>query len=128
MAVANALPAVKERADFVTRGDHGAGVVELIDELLGERPRRRASACWRGTSPARHGPDGAEVRVRPTAVNLLVAGPSGSGKSTVTTGLLERMAEAGYQFCVIDPEGDYSDLEERRRPRRPPSARRPRRR
>jgi hydroxymethylpyrimidine pyrophosphatase-like HAD family hydrolase len=34
VAVANALPAVKERADVVTRGDHGAGVVELIDRLI----------------------------------------------------------------------------------------------
>jgi hydroxymethylpyrimidine pyrophosphatase-like HAD family hydrolase len=34
VAVANALPALKERADHVTQGDHGAGVVELIDDLL----------------------------------------------------------------------------------------------
>ena len=34
VAVANALPALKEAADLVTRGDHGAGVAELIDELL----------------------------------------------------------------------------------------------
>lgn len=34
VAVANALPALKERADHVTRGDHGAGVVELIEGLL----------------------------------------------------------------------------------------------
>jgi hydroxymethylpyrimidine pyrophosphatase-like HAD family hydrolase len=34
VAVANALPGVKEAADFVTRGDHGAGVAELIDELV----------------------------------------------------------------------------------------------
>src|SRR5205823_7782716 len=31
-AVANALPTVKETADITTRADHGAGVVELIDE------------------------------------------------------------------------------------------------
>lgn len=36
VAVANALPEVKEVADRVTRGDHGAGVVELIDRLLRE--------------------------------------------------------------------------------------------
>ncbi len=36
VAVANALPLVKERVDFVTRGDHGAGVVELIDRLVAE--------------------------------------------------------------------------------------------
>ena len=33
-AVANALPAVKETANFTTRADHGAGVVELIDMIL----------------------------------------------------------------------------------------------
>src|SRR5688572_31245644 len=32
-AVANALPAVKETADLVTRADHGAGVIELIDRM-----------------------------------------------------------------------------------------------
>ena len=34
VAVANALPSLKEEADFVTRADHGAGVEELIEELL----------------------------------------------------------------------------------------------
>ncbi len=33
-AVANALPQVKRDADLVTVGRHGAGVVEVIDELL----------------------------------------------------------------------------------------------
>jgi HAD superfamily hydrolase (TIGR01484 family) len=33
-AVANALPALKERAVLVTKADHGAGVAELIDHLL----------------------------------------------------------------------------------------------
>jgi hydroxymethylpyrimidine pyrophosphatase-like HAD family hydrolase len=33
-AVANALPAVKESADFVTPGDHGAGVTQLIDAIV----------------------------------------------------------------------------------------------
>ncbi len=35
-AVANALPGLRARADLVTRGDHGAGVVELIDALLAD--------------------------------------------------------------------------------------------
>lgn len=34
VAVANALPAVKERCDWVTQGDHGRGVTELIDRLV----------------------------------------------------------------------------------------------
>jgi hydroxymethylpyrimidine pyrophosphatase-like HAD family hydrolase len=34
IAVANAVPALKERADWVTPGDHGLGVSQLIDRLL----------------------------------------------------------------------------------------------
>lgn len=33
-AVANALPTLKEQVDHVTVGDHGAGVVELVERLL----------------------------------------------------------------------------------------------
>jgi len=34
VAVANAIPALKETADFVTQGIRGAGVIELIDKLI----------------------------------------------------------------------------------------------
>jgi HAD superfamily hydrolase (TIGR01484 family) len=34
VAVANALPMLKEHADYVTKGERGAGVVELIDRLI----------------------------------------------------------------------------------------------
>src|SRR5262249_58659797 len=47
----------------------------------------------------------------PYTGGVLVTGTSGSGKSTLTTGLLERLAAAGYQFAIIDPEGDYTELE-----------------
>ena len=33
-AVANALPAIKERAKLVLQGDHGKGVTELIDAMI----------------------------------------------------------------------------------------------
>jgi HAD superfamily hydrolase (TIGR01484 family) len=36
VAVANAVPAVRERADLVTRSPNGKGVVELIDRLLAD--------------------------------------------------------------------------------------------
>jgi hydroxymethylpyrimidine pyrophosphatase-like HAD family hydrolase len=39
VAVANALPAVKERADRVTQGADGAGVREIIDSLIAEEPQ-----------------------------------------------------------------------------------------
>ena len=34
VAVSNALPSLKDKADWVTKGDHGCGVVELIEGLL----------------------------------------------------------------------------------------------
>jgi hydroxymethylpyrimidine pyrophosphatase-like HAD family hydrolase len=45
VAVSNAVPMLKERAALVTAGDHGDGVIELIDHLLrddleGIAPRR----------------------------------------------------------------------------------------
>jgi hydroxymethylpyrimidine pyrophosphatase-like HAD family hydrolase len=36
VAVANALPTLKERADLVMEGRHGEGVAELIDQLLAD--------------------------------------------------------------------------------------------
>ena len=42
-AVANALPALKEHADLVTRSAAGAGVVELVKALLDSAPAAQAS-------------------------------------------------------------------------------------
>jgi len=36
VAVENALPALKQNCDLVTAADHGHGVIELIDRLLGD--------------------------------------------------------------------------------------------
>ena len=94
VAVANALPAVKERADIVTRGDHGAGVAELIDELLADDlASREAARCARhhialGKRRARH----ARSACRRYGVSTLVVGTSGGGKSTVATGLARAAA------------------------------------
>ena len=77
VAVANALPSLKEQADLVTRGDHGAGVVELIDRMLADGPRRtgsRGSAAT--TSRSARAADGSEVSLRPYGVNVLLAGSS----------------------------------------------------
>ena len=50
VAVANALAALKERADLVTAGEHGAGVAELIDAHAGIRPARTSSRDCSATS------------------------------------------------------------------------------
>jgi hydroxymethylpyrimidine pyrophosphatase-like HAD family hydrolase len=111
VAVAGALRTVKERADIVTRSDNGVGVTELIDELVVDDFRMHESRLTRHHILLGTREDGEEVRVSPSGVNLLLAGTSGSGKSTLATGFLERLAESGYQFCIIDPEGDYENMD-----------------
>jgi hydroxymethylpyrimidine pyrophosphatase-like HAD family hydrolase len=113
VAVSNALDSVRHKADLVTKGDHGAGVEELISNLLKDDLHSRlASSGHReillGTAKLQ---SERKVFVPSVGHSLLVAGPSGSGKSTATTGLVERIAEAKYQFCLFDPEGDYDDFE-----------------
>jgi hydroxymethylpyrimidine pyrophosphatase-like HAD family hydrolase len=116
VAVANALPAVQEKADLVTRGDHGAGVVELIEQLLrddlssyDERlVRSSLSVGVRKKGGAEEGKS--EVRIVPNRSSVLVAGASASGKSSAVAAILEECEERGYQFCLIDPEGDFEGL------------------
>ncbi|GAA3744235.1 hypothetical protein HDA32_002402 [Spinactinospora alkalitolerans] len=108
-AVANALDAVKEHCDLVLRRSHGEGVADLAAALV--------DSDLRGVAITRHDillgtADGAAVTVPPYGTALAVAGPSGSGKSTATSALLERLGQAGYQYCVVDPEGDYTDFED----------------
>jgi HAD superfamily hydrolase (TIGR01484 family) len=107
VAVANALAPLKETADFTTRADHGAGVTELIEELVETDLTAREGLLKRHHVLLGKREDGAEVCVPPYGTNLLLVGTSGSGKSTLATGFLERLAEKKYVFCVIDPEGDY---------------------
>ena len=70
-------------------------------------PETRASPSTGNGSKA-----GTLVTFAPYACNILVSGPSGTGKSTFATGLIERLIDRSYQLCIIDPEGDYSTLDE----------------
>ncbi|MDR2877364.1 MAG: HAD family hydrolase [Chromatiales bacterium] len=110
-AVANALDAVKERVDLVTEADHGAGVEELITDLLDNDLRQHDRHVRRHDILLGNDADGNAVRIPPYDSRLLISGPSGSGKSTIVNAILERLAQAEYQFCVIDPEGDYENME-----------------
>lgn len=108
VAVDNALPIVKDNVDWVTQGSRGDGVVELIDRLLASDLQEITNQRHRialGTH------DDTEVFIQPYGSSLLLAGTSGGGKSTLATGVLERLAAQGYQFCIIDPEGDYESFE-----------------
>ncbi len=108
IAVANALDAVKKTADLVTHGDHGAGVVEAIDAILSEDSRPLTAAAHRRRITLGEDEDAA-LTVDGGAV--LIAGSSGIGKSTLATAIVEKLAAQRFQICVLDPEGDYDDLQ-----------------
>ncbi len=110
VAVANALASVKERADLVTGGARGAGVQELVRRLLDDDLASLAERLSRRDIPLGTLSEDREFRVPVYGSSLLVAGESGGGKSTLTTGFLERLHENHYQFCAIDPEGDYQSF------------------
>jgi hydroxymethylpyrimidine pyrophosphatase-like HAD family hydrolase/energy-coupling factor transporter ATP-binding protein EcfA2 len=104
VAVANALPAVKEAASCTTRAAAGAGVAELCAMVLdGRLPVNRHRLVI--------GHDGRrEVSIPAYGNNVLVAGSSGSGKSSFVAGLFQTLIEKQYQVCLIDPEGDYESF------------------
>ena len=112
VAVANALPALKEAADLVTAGENGDGSRDLAERLLASDLAELAPRLTRHWVLVGTRADGTEMRLDPYGPCLLVAGASGSGKSTFATSFMEQLATAGYQSCIIDPEGDYSSRED----------------
>jgi hydroxymethylpyrimidine pyrophosphatase-like HAD family hydrolase len=114
VAVDNAIPALKERADYVTRAGNGQGVIELIEEHVLDDLSGLLPKLTRHHLPLGHAADGTPVAVPAHRASVLIAGPSQSGKSTLTGLLVERIVRAGRSLCLLDPEGDhqaFADLE-----------------
>jgi hydroxymethylpyrimidine pyrophosphatase-like HAD family hydrolase len=115
VAVENAVDAVKAKADFTTSGARGAGVIQLIDELIATDLSNRVTGGVGDVVVLAQRRDGAStstmVTFRPYGQNILICGPSGAGKSTFATGLIERLIDRDYQICIVDPEGDYGTLD-----------------
>lgn len=109
VAVANALPALKEHADVVLDKARGDGVTDLIDRMISDdlaefEPKLQRHSIALGS---RVDDSSGPVSITARSGSMLVAGPSGSGKSTAVSGILEQLVQQGYQFCLLDPEGDY---------------------
>jgi HAD superfamily hydrolase (TIGR01484 family) len=110
VAVKNSLSSLKENADWVTHEEEGAGVVELIGRILQDDLVQLSTQVKRHQILLGRNSEGEKIRFSPFGASLLIAGPSGSGKTRVAASILERVAKKGYQFCVIDPEGDYENF------------------
>ena len=112
VAVANAVPALADAADLVTKAPDGAGVRELVDgplrdDLQAYRPHLLERVIELGTAE-----DGTPVAYPVLGPNILITGASGSGKSTLTGVFVERLVREEYVVCLLDPEGDYRTLAE----------------
>jgi phosphoglycolate phosphatase-like HAD superfamily hydrolase len=107
---ANAVPELKDRADWVFPGDDGASIEAAITgPILGgllpvARSRRHQMVLgWSAET--------SEEAVLPErGVNVLIQGDPLSGKSWLAGVLIERLLGRRYAVCIIDPEGDYQVL------------------
>jgi hydroxymethylpyrimidine pyrophosphatase-like HAD family hydrolase len=109
-ATANALDSVKSACDLVTSSDHGAGVAEFIERIIGDELSGVPSIDRRHAIDLGSTAEGERVSVPARCKGVLLAGTSGGGKTTFVSGFVERLSAQGYQFCIVDPEGDYASL------------------
>lgn len=105
VAVANALPALKDKADWVTSAGHGAGVTQLIDQLIENDLSGVDAQLRRHDTPIGTDEHGKEVRTKAFGANILIAGSPGTGRSTLLAAFTERLIEGGYQVCVVGARG-----------------------
>jgi hydroxymethylpyrimidine pyrophosphatase-like HAD family hydrolase len=112
VAVANAVGAIRGRADMVLALPDGQGVADLLrGPLLAGRaqlhPRR-----WQITL----GTDdrGEAVTLPASQLNVAVCGDTGEGKSYLAGLICEQLVRLGYSLIVFDPEGDHLGLGELR--------------
>jgi hydroxymethylpyrimidine pyrophosphatase-like HAD family hydrolase len=107
---ANAVPELKDRADWVFPGDDGASIEAAITgPILGgllpvARSRRHQMVLgWSAETSE-------EAVIPERGVNVLIQGDPLSGKSWLAGVLIERLLGRRYAVCIIDPEGDYQVL------------------
>ena len=111
VAAWGSVPTVVALADDFVARPEGAGVSVCIRNVF-ERgaimttPKRRAVLL--GTTAY-----GSEVTLASSGTNVVVSGDPRSGKSWMAGLLSEQLIEEGYQVCIIDPEGDYSQMGQR---------------
>jgi hydroxymethylpyrimidine pyrophosphatase-like HAD family hydrolase len=104
VAVANALPALKDRADLVTRASEGRGVQELADRLLTDDLRSLVVPGHALLLGERH--DGTGVHVATSERRLLFAGANRGAAL-----LVEELMARGYQCCIVDRRDHFASVE-----------------
>jgi hydroxymethylpyrimidine pyrophosphatase-like HAD family hydrolase len=107
VAVANALPMLQEKADFVTAAANGQGATELINEIIGSDLRDRDTVLTRHHLLLGTAADGRQILISPFASNILLAGSSDDERRNVATAFIENLCKQRYQYCLLDPRGVF---------------------
>ncbi|MHB8108463.1 MAG: HAD family hydrolase [Syntrophorhabdaceae bacterium] len=110
-AVANALPAVKKVADIIMSSDHGKGVADLVEHIINDDLSGITRELSRHRLIIGEKLNGGNVFLEPYGENVFLSGISGGGKSTLATRFYEELVNHNYQVVIIDPEGDYANLD-----------------
>lgn len=108
VAVGNAVPSLRRRADLVLDEEDGGGVAALLTGPVVSGVERLCPPR-RWVDVGSHD-DGTPARVPGAQAKILVTGPTRAGKSYVVGLMAERWIEAGYSVLVVDPEGDHVGL------------------
>ena len=109
VAVADAVEALRARADIVLDLPDGQGVAGFLRGGLLRGEERHLPGHWRielGTDS-----DGRSVSLPASQLNLIVSGGPGEGKSYLAGLIAEQLALKHYSLVVIDPEGDHVGLD-----------------
>ena len=126
VAVANALPTLKEAADIVTARRPRRRRRRADRRDAGRRPRRRSSRACSGTTcslgTTRRRRRGASCRR--TARTCCSSAPPAAASRRSPPACSSGWPSRSYKFCVIDPEGRLRGLRGRRHARRRRRARR----
>jgi len=109
VAVANAIPMLKEAADRVTDNHHGDGILEIVEGLIGHDLAQMPPRKPRRTLCLGKDESGADVVLPRRRASILVSGEPRE-TSEFSMAVLERLARRGYQFCVLDTRGDYTQF------------------
>jgi hydroxymethylpyrimidine pyrophosphatase-like HAD family hydrolase len=105
-AVANAVPKLKDAADFVTTDHHGDGVLEIVAGLIEHDLSKMPPRKPRRTLCLGKDEEGNDVVLPRRRASILASGEPADTREFCMA-VLDRLCRKGYQVCVLDTRGDY---------------------
>jgi hydroxymethylpyrimidine pyrophosphatase-like HAD family hydrolase len=102
VAVANALPTLKQAADRTTHFPRGAGVTELVDDVIASDLETETRHLARHRIEIGAMADGAPVSLPSSGLRLVIAGSTTQECGRAVSALFASACMADFQICVID--------------------------